>query len=66
MLYYCLKCKKNTESINPIVSKTNNGKTMKACVLYAMLKKQNLLKNKKPMEYLGVWVLEHLQVKIQY
>ena len=28
MLSYCLKCKNNTESINPIVSKTNNGKTM--------------------------------------
>ena len=25
---YCLKCKKNTESINPKVSKTSNGKTM--------------------------------------
>ena len=28
MLSYCLKCRNNTESINPIVSKTNNGKTM--------------------------------------
>ena len=28
MLSYCLKCKKDTESINPNVSKTNNGKTM--------------------------------------
>ena len=26
MLSYCLKCKKNTESINPKVSKTRNGK----------------------------------------
>ena len=25
---YCLKCRKNTENINPIVSKTSNGKTM--------------------------------------
>ena len=25
MLSYCLKCKKNTESINPKVSKTTNG-----------------------------------------
>ena len=25
---YCLKCKKNTESINPKVLKTVNGKTM--------------------------------------
>ena len=28
MLTYCLKCKKNTESINPKVSKTKNGKTI--------------------------------------
>ena len=35
MLSYCLKCKKNTESINPKVSKTNNGKTMilSTCVM---------------------------------
>ena len=36
MLSYCLKCKKNTESINPKVSKTTNGKTMilSICALY--------------------------------
>ena len=28
MLSYCLKCRKNTESINPKVSKTTNGKAM--------------------------------------
>ena len=28
MLSYCLKCKKNTESINPKVSETTNGKTI--------------------------------------
>ena len=28
MLSYCLKCRKNTENINPKISKTNNGKTM--------------------------------------
>ena len=28
MLSYCLKCKKNTETINPRVLKTSNGKTM--------------------------------------
>ena len=28
MLSYCLKCKKNTESINPRFLKTSNGKTM--------------------------------------
>ena len=28
MKSYCLKCRKNTENINPKVSKTSNGKTM--------------------------------------
>ena len=28
MLSYCLKCKRNTESINPKVSKTTNVKAM--------------------------------------
>ena len=28
MLSYCLKCKRNTESINPKVSKASNGKTI--------------------------------------
>ena len=28
MLSYCLKCKRNTESINPKVSKTTKGKAM--------------------------------------
>ena len=28
MLSYCVKCKENTESIDPKVSKTRNGKTI--------------------------------------
>ena len=28
MSSYCLKCRRNTESINPKVSKTTNGKAM--------------------------------------
>ena len=28
MLSYCLKCKKNTESIDPKVSAASNGKAM--------------------------------------
>ena len=28
MLSYCLKCQKNTESINPNVSATSNGRAM--------------------------------------
>ena len=34
---YCLKCRKNTESINPRVSRTNNDKTM---ILSRLIKKQ--------------------------
>ena len=36
MLSYCLKCKESTESINPKVSKTTNGKTMilSTCAIY--------------------------------
>ena len=28
MLSYCLKCQKDTESIDPKVSSTSNGRTM--------------------------------------
>ena len=28
MELYCLKCKKHTENINPLVSSTSNGKVM--------------------------------------
>ena len=28
MSSYCLKCRKSTESLNPRVSRSNNGKTM--------------------------------------
>ena len=28
MSSYCLKCTKNTESVNPRISETNHGKTM--------------------------------------
>ena len=52
MLSYCLKCKKNTESINPKVLKTSNGKTMllSKCAICGS-KNQDLWKNKKQKEY---------------
>ena len=40
MLSYCLKCKRNTESINRKVSKTTNGKA----IIF-------LLKSKKQKDY---------------
>ena len=52
MLPYCLNCRRNTESINPKVSKINNSKTMmlSKCVICGC-KNENLLKNKKQAEY---------------
>ena len=48
MKSYCLKCKKDTENINPRVSKTSNGRTMvlSKCAIYGS-KNQDLLKIKK-------------------
>ena len=48
MLSYCLRCKRNTESINPKVLKTTNDKAIiLSNVLYVVVKNQNLLKSKK-------------------
>ena len=44
MLSYCLKCKKNTERINPRASKTTSGKKM-------MLSKCAICGNKKSKLY---------------
>ena len=52
MLSYCLKCKKNTESINPKVLKTTNDKMIiLSKSLYAAVKNQNLLKSNKQKNY---------------
>ena len=49
---YCLKCKKHTENMNPVVSKTSNGRTMlPSNALYVVVKSQDLLKNKKQKDY---------------
>ena len=36
MLSYCFKCRSNTKSINPKVSKTTNGKAiiLSTCAIY--------------------------------
>ena len=49
---YCLKCKKKKENINPRVSKTSNVKTtvLSKCAICGS-KSQDLLKNKKQVEY---------------
>ena len=53
MLSYCLQCKKNTENINPRVSKTSNGKTMilSKCAICGSKKSKFIKKNKKQKGY---------------
>ena len=48
MLSYCLKCKKNTESVNPRVSTTSNGRTMilSKCAICGS-KKSKFIKNQE-------------------
>ena len=48
-----LKCRKNTESINPRVSKTNNGKTMMLtkCALCGSKNTMFIKKKKSKVEY---------------
>ena len=49
MSFYCLKCKKNTENINPRVSETNNGKIVLSSkrAIYGS-KKSRFIKKKEP------------------
>ena len=49
MLTDCLKCRKNTESKNPKVIRTKNGKTVN--VKCTIVKYQNLSKCKKLVYY---------------
>ena len=55
MLSYCLKCKKNTESINPKVSKTANGKAMilSTCTICGS-KKSKFIKEQQAKGNLGL------------
>ena len=48
MKSYCLKCRKNTENINPRVSNTSNGRTMilSKCAICGS-KKSRFIKNKE-------------------
>ena len=48
MKSYCLKCRKDTENINPRVSKTSNGRTMllSKCAIYGS-KKSRFIKNQE-------------------
>ena len=48
MKSYCLKCRKDTENINPKVSKTSNGRTMglSKCAICGS-KKSRFIKNQE-------------------
>ena len=48
MKSYCLKCRKDTENINPKVSKTSNGRTMllSNCAICSS-KKSRFIKNQE-------------------
>ena len=48
MKSYCLKCRKNTDNINPRVSKTSNGRTMvlSKCAICCS-KKSRFIKNQE-------------------
>ena len=54
MLSYCLKCKQNTESINPKVSATSNGRTMvlSKCAVCGS-KKSKIIKNQEAKRLLS-------------
>ena len=54
MLSDCLKYKKNTESINPVISKTKNGRTMilSKCAISGS-KKSNFIKKQEAKEILS-------------
>ena len=51
MKSYCLKCRKDTENINPKVLSTSNGKAYYQNVKCVAVKNQNLLKIKKQKDY---------------
>ena len=54
MKSYCLKCRKDTENINPRVSKTSNGRTMvlSKCAICGS-KKLRFIKNQEAKELLS-------------
>ena len=54
MLPYCLKCKRNTKSINPRVSATSNGRTMtlSKCAICGS-KKSKFIKKEEAKELLS-------------
>ena len=51
MTSQCLKCRKDTENINPRILGTSNGKEYYQNVQYAVVKNQDLLKITNQKDY---------------
>ena len=66
MKSYCLKCRKDTENINPKVSKTSNGRTMvlSKCAICGS-KKSRFIKNQKAKGLLSNLGLKTQLSKVQ-
>ena len=60
MKSYCLKCRKDTENINPRVSGTTNGKAtiLSKCGICDS-KKSRIIKNQEAKDYLVIQVLQN-------
>ena len=55
MLSFCLKCRKNTESINPKVLETTNGKTILSKCAICGSKKSKFIKEQQAKGLLSNW-----------
>ena len=55
MKSYCLKCRNDTENVNPKISKTSNVRTMvlSKCAICGS-KKQRFIKTQEPKELLSI------------
>ena len=65
---YCLKCKKNTENINPEISSTSNGRTamiLSNCTICGS-KKSRFIKNQEAKGLLSKLGLKTPLSKYQY
>ena len=67
MKLYCLKCRKNTENINPIVLKASNGRAMvlPKCAMCGS-KKSRFIKNQEAKGLLSNLGVRTTLSKIQY
>ena len=63
--YYCLKCKKNTESKNPKVARTKNGRIMllSRCTVYES-KKSKFIKEQEASGLISSLGIKTILIKI--